>query len=71
MRSRSMLLTNACTSVKCRRHLIAQLGQRAQLVEDEQVLRRVEQLLMFVLAVELDEPVGEVLERGRGGERAR
>ena len=39
-------------------------------VEQRQVLRRVEQLLVFVLAVELDEAVGKILERRGRGERA-
>ena len=34
------------------------------------MLRRIEQLLMFVLPVQLDEPVRQILERRRGRERA-
>ena len=39
-------------------------------IEQRQVLRRIEQLLMLVLAVKLDEAIREILERGRGRERA-
>ena len=35
------------------------------------MLLRIEQLLVFVLAVQLHQPIGEVLERAGGGERAR
>ena len=34
------------------------------------MLRWIEQLLMLVLAVQFDEPIGQILERRRGGERA-
>ncbi len=39
-------------------------------VEQRQMGGRIEQCLMLVLSVKLDEPLGEVPQRGRGGERA-
>ena len=39
-------------------------------VEQRQVLARIEQLLVFVLAMQFDQPVGEVLECAGGGQRS-
>ena len=39
-------------------------------VQERQVLRWVEELLMFVLAVKLDEMIGQVLQRGGGRQGA-
>ncbi len=39
-------------------------------IEQREVLRRIEQLLMFVLTVQLDETIRQILERRRGRERA-
>ena len=71
MRSRSICSRTACTTGKCPSHLIPQRDRAWPMSSStQQVLRGVEELLMFVLAVQFDEAVREVLE-GRGrGERA-
>ena len=70
MRSRSICWRTACTRANARATSSLSGTRVRPLVQHQQVLRRVEELLVFVLAVQFDEAVRQVLEGGRGGERA-
>ena len=64
------LLAKSADVVEGRRDVGARGIEARPRVEQRQVLRRIEKLLMFVLAMQLDETIREIFERGRGGKRA-
>ena len=55
---------------ECRRHLRARRVEAGPRIQQREMLRGIEQLLMLVLTVQLDESIRQILERRGGGQRA-
>jgi len=64
------LFAQAANGRERRGDLCPRLIETGPRIEQREMLGRIEQLLVLVLPVQLDEPVRQVLERGRGGQRA-